>query len=60
MLNTQKLIYLLPDVTYISELLPTKKEHTFTIQAFRQINGEFMTENDELIPENCAKLLNKN
>lgn len=59
MLNTQKLIYLLPDVTYIAELLPTKKEHTFAIQSFRQINGEFMTEDDELIPANCTKLLGK-
>lgn len=59
MLNTQKLIYLLPDVAYIAELLPTKKEHTFAIQSFRQINGEFINEEDELIANNCAKLLSK-
>lgn len=59
MLNTQKLIYLLPDVTYLAELLPTKKEHTFAIQTFRQINGEFFNDEDELIAANCEKLLSK-
>jgi len=59
MLNTNKIIYLLPDVAYIAELLPTKKEHTFAVQTFRQINGEFITQDDDLIIENCAKLINK-
>jgi hypothetical protein len=58
MLNTHKLIYILPDLTYIAELLPTKKEHTFSVQAFRQINGEFMDDND-LIPDNIDKLVSK-
>jgi len=58
MLNTQKLLYILPDCTYIAELLPGKKEHEFVIQAFRQINGEFIDDN-LLIPENIAKLVNK-
>ncbi len=58
MLNTKKLIYLLPDVTYIAELLPGKKEHTFSVQAFRQINGDFLDDN-ELIGDNVAKLVQK-
>ncbi len=58
MLNTQKLLYILPDVAYITELLPAKKEHTFVVQAFRQINGDFLNE-DELIAENIEKLFSK-
>lgn len=58
MLNTQKLLYILPDVAYLAELLPAKKEHTFTIQSFRQINGEFLDDN-VFISENVQKLLGK-
>lgn len=58
MLNTQKLLYILPDVAYIAELLPGKKEHTFLIQSFRQINGEFIDEN-ELLEDNVEKLISK-
>src|SRR3990167_3214113 len=58
MLNTQKLLYILPDVAYIAELLPTKKPHAFSIQSFRQINGTFLDEN-EFIPEHVFKLFNK-
>jgi hypothetical protein len=58
MLTSHKLLYILPEVAYITELLPTKKEHTFAIHAFRQINGEFLDEN-EFIAENIEKLINK-
>lgn len=58
MLNTKKLLYLLPDVAYVAELLPAKKEHTFTVQSFRQINGEFMDDN-AFIAENVIKLFSK-
>ncbi len=58
MLNTKKLLYILPDLAYIAELLPAKKEYTFSIQAFKQINGEFITEN-ELIPTSIEKLFSK-
>ncbi len=58
MLNTQKLIYVLPDLAYIAELLPAKKEHEFTVQSFRQINGTFLDDN-ELIEENIGKLVDK-
>ncbi len=58
MLNTQKLLYILSDVSYVVELLPTKKEHTFAVQTFRQINGEFMDDNT-FITNNVVKLLSK-
>ncbi len=58
MLNTHKLLYVLPDVAYIAELLPTKKEHTFAIQSFRQINGEFLDDN-EFLAQNILKLFGK-
>ncbi len=58
MLNTNKLLYILPELAYIAELLPAKKEYTFTIQSFRQINGEFIDES-ELIPTSIEKLFSK-
>jgi len=58
MLNTRKLLYILPDLTYIAELLPNKKPNTFTIQSFRQINGQFMNE-DVFLPDNVEKLFEK-
>jgi len=58
MLNTKKLLYILPDAAYIAEVLPTKKAHTFSIHAFRQINGQFIDEN-EFIAENVQKLIHK-
>src|SRR5476651_1912074 len=58
MLNTKKFFYILPDAAYIAEVLPTKKAHTFSIHAFRQINGSFIDEN-EFIAENVQKLNRK-
>jgi hypothetical protein len=58
MLTSHKLLYILPDVAYIVELLPTKKEHTFSIQTFRQINGEFIDDNDFIV-DNIKKLISK-
>lgn len=58
MLDSKKLLYILPDVAYLAELLPTKKEHSFAIQTFRQINGEFIDDN-EFIADNVAKLIKK-
>jgi hypothetical protein len=58
MLNTKKLLYILPDSALIAELLPTKKAHSFAVQSFRQINGSFIGEN-EFIAENIEKLLKK-
>jgi hypothetical protein len=58
MLNTHKLLYILPDLSYVAELLPGKKELTFSIQSFRQINGEFLNEN-EILPGSVEKLFSK-
>ncbi|MDQ5951809.1 MAG: hypothetical protein QG639_1090 [Patescibacteria group bacterium] len=58
MLNTQKLLYVLPDLAYVAELLPDKKPYTFAIQSFKQINGEFLNET-EFKAENIVKLINK-
>jgi len=58
MLNTEKLLYILPDLTYLAELLPGKKEHTYTIQSFKQINGNFLDDN-EFISANIQKLFTK-
>ncbi len=58
MLNTKKLLYILPDAAYIAEVLPTKKAHTFSIHSFRQINGSFIDEN-EFIVDNVKKLIHK-
>lgn len=55
---SNKLLYILPDVTYYAELVPTKKEFTFAVQSFRQVNGEFLDEN-EFLPENIDKLFSK-
>lgn len=58
MLNTTKLLYILPDVTYLAELLPGKKANSFVISNFRQINGQFIDE-DSFIIENIKKLVSK-
>lgn len=58
MLNTNKLLYILPDVAYLAELMPDKKPSTFTIESFRQINGDYMDE-DNLKPESILKLFQK-
>jgi hypothetical protein len=58
MLNTHKLLYILPDLAYVAELLPAKKEYTFSIQSFRQINGDFLNDN-ELIGTSIEKLFSK-
>lgn len=55
---TQKLLYILPDVAYVAELLPTKKPNTFAIHSFRQINGEFLSD-DDFISGNVVKLFKK-
>ncbi len=48
----------MPDSAYLAELLPTKKPHAFAIQAFRQINGSFIDDN-EFLAENIEKLIKK-
>lgn len=58
MLNSTKLLYILPDLAYVAELLPSKKPHDFSIQSFRQINGEFIDDN-QFISANILKLTAK-
>ncbi|MBD3250788.1 MAG: hypothetical protein GF381_04460 [Candidatus Pacebacteria bacterium] len=58
MLNTKKLIYVLPDVAYLAELLPGKKPHSHTIQSFKQINGKFI-DGTKLLTTNITKLFSK-
>lgn len=53
-----KLLYILPDLAYVAELLPTKKSFIYAIHNFRQINGEFLDDN-EFIEANIAKLLDR-
>ncbi len=58
MLDTQKLLYILPEVAYIAEGLPGKKPHSFSIHSFTQINGSFLDENS-FIAANIQKLFSK-
>ncbi|KUK79776.1 MAG: hypothetical protein XD95_0130 [Microgenomates bacterium 39_7] len=58
MLNTQKILYILPDLAYLAELLPGKKPHSFVIQSFKQYNGELM-ESGKFIYENLLRLFKK-
>jgi len=58
MLNTNKLLYVLPDLAYLAELLPGKKEHFFEVQGFKQYNGKLI-ENGKFITENLHSLIRK-
>lgn len=53
-----RLLYILPDMAYVVELLPAKQPTSFAIHSFRQINGTFITE-EEFLTENLEKLLDK-
>ncbi len=53
-----RLLYILPDMAYVAELLPAKQPTSFAIHSFRQINGTFITE-EEFLAENLEKLLDK-
>lgn len=55
---SSKLLYILPDVVYVVELLPAKSPANYEIHNFRQINGKFINE-DEFLTENLEKLLDK-
>ncbi len=58
MLNTSKLLYILPDLAYFVELLPAKKPHSFLIQNFKQYNGQLFRDG-KLIEENVERLIRK-
>ena len=53
-----RLLFILPDLTYITKLVPGKKEHDFSLSDFRQINGSFLDDN-QLIQTNLEKLFSK-
>ena len=53
-----RLLYILSDLAYIAKLVPGKKAHDFTLSDFRQINGEFLDE-DNLLENNLVKLFSK-
>ncbi len=58
MLNTKKVLYILPDLAYVVEFLPGKKPHEFSIQNFKQINGDLLDGN-KLLESNLKKLAGK-
>lgn len=55
MLNTKKLLYVLPDLAYLAELLPGKKPNSFSIQSFKQINGD-LVDGNKLLTDSLTKL----
>ncbi len=58
MLDTQQLLYILPDLAYLAEFLPGKQPHTFTVASFKQFNGKLMNDG-KLIYENLNKLIDR-
>ena len=58
MLNTKKILFILPDVAYSAELLPDKKPLTFSIQSCIQVNGSLIKDT-ELNVTNLSKLFAK-
>jgi len=55
MIDTQKILYILPDLAYLAEFLPGKQPNTFTVQSFKQFNGKLMDAH-KLIFHNIEKL----
>lgn len=53
-----QLLYLLSDAAYLASLIPGKKDHTFEIHNYRQINGTFLNEQG-CLSENIDKLFGK-
>jgi hypothetical protein len=53
-----KYLFILPDVSYVVDVTQGKKEGVFQIDNFRQINGEFLDDND-LIATKVEKLFAK-
>lgn len=58
MLNTKKLLYILPEVAYITEVLPDKKPFSFVVHSFTQVNGLFL-EDENFVAANIIKLFGK-
>ena len=58
MLNSKKILFILPDVAYSAELLPDKKPFSFAIQSCVQVNGSFIVDKNFNIG-NLSKLFAK-
>ncbi|MFH2118293.1 MAG: hypothetical protein ABII10_00960, partial [Candidatus Paceibacterota bacterium] len=58
MADTKHLLYILPDVAYSVELVPSGDSGGYTIRDYLQVNGDFMNEN-ELLENNLKKLIGK-
>lgn len=56
--ESTRLLYVLADLAYVTKLTQGKKPHDFVLSDFRQINGEFLDENN-LIAANLEKLIGK-
>jgi hypothetical protein len=56
--KAQKLLYVLPDLAFSVELVPTKKPNTFSISDFHQVNGELIKD-EQFVKANLAKLAEK-
>ncbi len=56
--KASKLLYVLPDLAYSAELLPTKKPNTFSISDFHQVNGELIKD-EQFVEKNLVKLAEK-
>lgn len=57
-MSEQQLLYILPEVAFTVKLQETPKQDYFFVQAFHQINGQFMNE-DNFVFENLKKLFER-
>lgn len=58
MLDTRKVILILPEIAFICELLPDKKPNSFLVHACTQVNGSFVV-GQHVVMKNIAKLFQK-
>lgn len=58
MSNSKKLLYILPEMAFTASLQKSPKDGYFLVQAFHQINGEFLADENFLF-ENLKKLFEK-
>lgn len=58
MSTNQKILYLLPDVAYLADLVPAKQAGQFSIASFKQFNGQ-LYQGQKFNQANLTKLLGK-
>ena len=58
MADSKHLLYLLPDVAYAAELVPSSEGSGYVVRDYLQVNGEFMNEN-EILEGSLKKLVEK-